>query len=77
MIWIGAGYVAARVAGRGELINGALTSLGYIAVGLYSIATSPGGELPILDALDIAAAPLIGALGGYLRLRQRRRAQPI
>jgi hypothetical protein len=75
LIGIGAGYVAARVAGKGELINGALSSLGYVAAGLYSIATAPAERLPIYDTVDIATAPLLGLLGGYLCLRQRRRVQ--
>lgn len=76
LIGIGAGYVAARVAGKGELINGALSSLGYVGAGIYSIATAPAEGLPIYDTVDIATAPLLGLLGGYLRLRQLRRVQP-
>src|SRR5262245_690510 len=56
MIGIGAGYVAARIAGKGELINGTLSSLGYVAFGIYSFATSPGEEILITDVIDFATA---------------------
>jgi hypothetical protein len=70
VIGLTAGFLAARVAGKGELLNGTLSSVLYVA---YRIVCWPDGAgFPAV--VDIAAAPLLGLLGGYLRLRQGRRA---
>jgi hypothetical protein len=63
-----AGYVAAWVAGKGELINGALSSILAVGSDIYNIV-SLADEFVIYDVADLALAPLLGVLGGYLRLR--------
>lgn len=79
MVSMGAGYLAARVAGKGELINGLLSSVLAIAVSSYliieALACRPD-ELAIYDLADLAAAPLFGLIGGYLRLQQVRAGRP-
>ena len=67
-----AGYFAARVAGKGELINGALSCGIGSVLGLVSAAFS--NEVPHEDGSStaglilMALAPLFGMLGGGLRL---------
>lgn len=72
-----AGYVAARVAGKGELINGALACGIGSVWGLLAAAFSnevPDNEVPNEDGsgtarlISMALAPLFGMLGGGLRL---------
>jgi hypothetical protein len=69
VIGVTAGFLAARVAGKGELLNGTLSSALYVA---YRIICWPD-QAGILAFVDIAAAPLVGLLGGYLRLRRTSR----
>lgn len=69
----GAAYVAAYAAGRGELLNGALSVFvaaagGWLVTGGF--ARPEFGAEQIIALL--AVAPLFGLLGGYLRLRQVR-----
>jgi tetrahydromethanopterin S-methyltransferase subunit F len=71
LIGIVAGFLSARVAQRGERINGALSGLFYIA---YRIMCWPD-EAGIYHVLDLAIAPMLGLFGGYLRLRQVRNAR--
>ena len=71
------GYVAARLAKHDELLNGLLSSVFCIAIGVYSMLAAKGfGSFP-WHATLIAVSALSGLLGGYLRLRHiRARASP-
>ena len=71
---IGAGYIAAAIAKRSELLNGALSSVLCVALGLYSVLFSASGHSSWTAALDLVLAPLLGLLGGYLRARRRTHA---
>ena len=71
LIGVTAGFLAARVAGKGELLNGTLTSILYVTYRIACWPEDPG----VHTFVDIACAPLLGLFGGYLRLRQARRAQ--
>jgi len=68
------GYVAGRLAKRGELLNGALSALFCVGLGVYGAATGKGaaGTGPLQHAFFLVASPALGALGGYLSLRRRR-----
>ncbi len=70
LISIIAGYLAARIAGRGELINGTLSSVLCVGLGLVAALVSHPPEFGIKEILQFAFSPLLGLLGGYLRLRQ-------
>lgn len=70
LISIIAGYLAARIAGRGELINGTLSSVLCVGLGLAFVVVSHPPEFGISEILQFALSPLLGLLGGYLRLRQ-------
>ena len=64
------GYVAARVADGGELINGALAMFfGSVIVALFF---GPDGsrDAAIQKVVQVAVLPIFGLLGGYIRLRQ-------
>lgn len=70
LISIIAGYLAARIAGRGELVNGTLSSVLCVGLGLVAALVSHPPEFGIKEILQFAFSPLLGLLGGYLRLRQ-------
>ncbi len=64
------GYVGARIAKHDEILNGALTSFLCVAMGIYTVV---GGYAigPLWEVfLCMLVSPAVGALGGYLRLRQ-------
>ena len=65
------GYLAAKVAGKGLLLNGTLSSFLYVLSGLYALA-GPYPEYWARNAIATAAAPFLGLLGGYLYARRRR-----
>lgn len=71
------GYCAAWIAKRGELINGALSSVFIVGSTLFALVEPPppGGRLNGLIA--IIAAPLLCLLGGFLRKKTSRIAQEI
>lgn len=76
VIAVGAGYVAAYAAGRGERVNGALSVFLAALVGLLlNRAIAPVDLEPQHIIGMIAPAPLFGFLGGYLRRWQRQPAQ--
>ena len=68
-----AGYVAARVAKRGELINGTLCTFSSVALTIFGFGYDSDQRL-VRDFIELAVIPLAGLLGGYLRLRQVRAA---
>lgn len=62
------GYVAARVARHNELLNGTLSSFLCVLFTLLAI-----GRVSFFDiAIGIIGNPVLGLLGGYLRLLQKR-----
>jgi hypothetical protein len=67
-----AGYVAARVAGRGELINGTLSSFLSVAIVLCFLIASWSEGLGASDLFDLVSAPVLGLFGGFLRSWQTR-----
>jgi hypothetical protein len=70
------GYVAAWLAKHNELLNGSLSSFLCVALGLYSLgAGKESGTLPV-NLLELLASPILGLLGGYLRLTQTHHRGP-
>jgi uncharacterized membrane protein len=62
------GYLAARIAGHHERLNGALSSFLCVAFTLFTI-----GSISIGWVIEgVVGSPLLGLLGGYLRLWQTR-----
>lgn len=70
------GYIGAYIAKHDELLNGALSSFLCVLSGIYGLFT---GSHPIylilLEILALIISPLLGMLGGYLRLKQKSRKQ--
>jgi Kef-type K+ transport system membrane component KefB len=65
------GYVAARIAKHDEVLNGVLSSILCVGIGLYAIISgSAAGHMGRHLAL-LPVSPLLAALGGYLNLRRR------
>jgi hypothetical protein len=69
IVSVATGYVAARVAGRGELINAVLCNLIGGALGLL-IVMGMAPDAMMAGIIVLAAEPLFGLLGGYMRLKQ-------
>jgi len=70
---LAAGYVAARVAGKGEMLNAGLSG---IATAIVLVAfTTAGGEFELnrTDFALYAVILILGLSGGYLRMRRVRR----
>jgi len=70
------GYVAARIAGHDEILNGALSSFLCVGLGIYELAQPAGEQTPLIHILEFVASPTLGALGGYLRDLQLGREAP-
>lgn len=75
-----AGYAAGRIAQKGELLNGALSSAAIILFGIADAAFGPfsGPEKvhipPLVDFILSYSGPLFGILGGYVARRKRHTA---
>jgi len=67
------GYVAAVIAKREEVLNGALASFLCVALGIYAMASGKSNDPAAVQIALIVISPLLGALGGWLRLKQLRR----
>lgn len=59
------GYLAARIARHHERLNGALSSFLCVALSLFTI-----GSFSIGWAISVVGSPILGLLGGHLRLWQ-------
>ncbi len=62
-----AGFVTAWVAQHDELLNGALSSLASVILGIFATAADKDPHLRLTHILLLIACPLLGLLGGYLR----------
>ena len=64
------GYVAARIAGRSMILNGALSSILCVGFGVYTMIFSPLDTTPLITHLLFFVGSVgCGAAGGYLRQR--------
>ena len=68
-----AGYVAARIARREPVLNGALSAWLCLASGVYGML-QPNSPIPLwVHVAFLPLSPALGALGGHLwQMRQRR-----
>jgi hypothetical protein len=66
------GYIAARLAKRGEVVNGALSAYLCVGLGIYSWVSGSAPVPAWQHLVAFVGSPALGALGGYLRLRQTR-----
>ncbi len=65
------GYVAARMAKRGHLWNGALSSYLCIGSSIYALVTGAGGTIPLWQHIAfLPLSPALGALGGYIAAKR-------
>jgi peptidoglycan/LPS O-acetylase OafA/YrhL len=67
------GYVAAKVAKRGALLNGALSAFLCVGSGVYAMAAKTDAVGPLAHVGFLIASPLLGALGGWLWERRQSR----
>jgi len=67
------GYLAGRMAKHDELLNGALSSLLCIGIGIYSMCSGKESHSLLFQVALLIASPSFGLLGGYLSLLQRKR----
>jgi hypothetical protein len=66
------GFVAASIAKRMELLNGALSSFLCVGLGIFTVIAGKGFDPIIVQILLLISSPLMGLLGGYLRFLQIR-----
>jgi hypothetical protein len=66
------GYISALISKHDELLNGCLSSFLCIVVGILSIMTHSNSDPISRQVCMLIASPMLGSLGGYLRLRQKR-----
>lgn len=71
------GYVAARLAGHDELLNGTLAAFLCVCLGIFTIATGKDPHPLYIQILLLASSPALGLLGGYLRIAQMRTVNPV
>ena len=60
------GYLAARIAKRSELLNGALASCLCVGTGLYSLGAGHSAFPLWLQLLPLVTSPALALFGGYL-----------
>ena len=65
------GYIAALIAKRDELLNGALSSCLFVGIGVYTMFADKASS-SLLGNVELIAAPILGLFGGYLVLIQKR-----
>jgi hypothetical protein len=71
------GYVAASIAKREELLNGALSAFLCVGLGLWEMASGKDSDPIWLQLMLLAASPTLAALGGGLKqMRRKRQVQP-
>lgn len=71
------GYIAALIAKRSMIFNGALSAWLCVALGVYGMTTPQNTASPTQHLFFFALSPALGALGGYLRLRQQANRTPL
>jgi hypothetical protein len=67
------GYTAAVIARRRELLTGALSAYLCTAFGIAALVHDTSGTPLVLHVISLLVSPVLGLLGGYLRLLQTRR----
>jgi hypothetical protein len=69
------GYIAAWLAKRNELLNGALSSFLCVSLGIFTMASGKSSDRFWVQILLLVASPAMALLGGEL-MRRWRRAPP-
>ena len=67
-----AGFVAAWIAKHDELLNGALSSVACVLLGILAVAADKDPHLRLTHILLLIVSPLFGLLGGYIRHRLKK-----
>ena len=62
------GYVAALIARRAEILNGAASAFLCVGLGIWSMVQGTEQVPTWLHILLLPLSPVLGALGGYLRV---------
>lgn len=71
------GYVAARIARKFELLNGALASFLCVGIGMYALISGAMSVPLWRQLLGFVVSPALATLGGYLRLRTMADKSPL
>jgi hypothetical protein len=67
------GYVAARIARRDDVLNGALSSLLGVGASVYALVSGGAAGHEVLYPVSLPLSPALTAFGGYLSARRRAR----
>jgi hypothetical protein len=70
------GWVAARIARRAELLNGALSAVACVGFGIYGMTTHADVAPLWQHVAFFVLSPALGAFGGAIRRRQHARVEP-
>jgi hypothetical protein len=65
------GYVAARIARHDELLNGALSSILCVGLGVYALGGGSTAGPSGLHLVFLPLSPVLGAFGGYMGSRRK------
>jgi hypothetical protein len=71
------GYVAAKVAKRGPVLNGALSAFLCVGFGVYAMVAKTDTMGPWAHGGFLVLSPLLGAFGGWLWERRKSRMRVI
>jgi hypothetical protein len=66
------GYIAARIAKRAEVLNGALSAFLCVSFSVYGMIAGTANLPSWQHAIFLPLSPSLGAAGGYLYLRRLR-----
>jgi hypothetical protein len=65
------GYVSARIAKHDEVLNGALSAILCVGIGVYAVLSGSAASHLGLHLVFLPLSPALGALGGYLSSRRK------
>lgn len=66
------GYVAARLAKHDELLNGTLSSILCVALGVFTISAGRSSDPLLVQVVLFSASPALGFVGAWLWIMQKR-----
>ena len=66
LVSVMAGWIAARIAKRAPLLNGTLSSIFCVSLGVFALSKGTSHHSLAWQLVVLLISPLLGTLGGYL-----------